>query len=1360
MVPYALRRYSTARDARRSRGAAAMVAILGLVALLFVVLAVMWLAYGAHYLSQRQKRVIALRSLAEGGLQYGYWQVVFNSALPPLTFGPTTLGNGTFTVVLSDNTAQIANTYKLVSTASINGETLTYTRVIDGKSAQVQGKVFEDINYGGGAGRSYTASSGSGVTGATVELYSAAGGYLGAATTDTSGAYTLTGLLTATNYTLRVVNSTVPSTRTGYTSSLIGVQTYRTNGSGGTAVGVADHVGGEDPSKTDAAANSGSFSLAGLTAGGATPQSIATVTPADNMSGVDFGYNFDTVVSVRDSGQGSLRQALTNGNALSNSGLAQSGKTAGVENVLFMLPTGSTYAGSNSGYASAFISGIATVALASALPAISSTLTLDATGQSGWSSAPILELNGAGAGASAYGLDVTAANCTVRGIIVNRCTLAGIRFSGSATGSTIQGCYLGVNSAGTAASANQNGLQLYTASNQVGGTAAWQKCLLSGNTQRGLMIYGTAATGNSVQNCYIGVNAAGTGTVGNGSDGLAIYAPSNTIGGTSSSARCIICGNGGSGIFVDTNGGAVTATANTIQGCFVGTNAAGTAALANSTAGITLGSASNVVGGTAAGAGCLLSGNTQYGLIMNGSGAATNVVQGNYCGTNATGTGPLPNGIYGIYIHIAASCQIGGTATGAGNLVSGNSSSGIFADSAATGTQIQGNLIGVTLSGAGALPNGDNGILLSGCNSNTIGGTATGAGNLISGNTNDGIQVAAASASNVVQGNTLGLNQTGTAAIPNGGNAIDINNGVNNAIGGTVANAANICAGNTLRGIFLQGASTGNTIEGNRSGLNAAGTAAIPNGYSGITLTGSTVTGNTVGGTTVGARNVAAGNNNYGIFLNGCTGNTVQGNYVGLNSAGTSAVGNGLGGVLIYSGAANNTIGGSTAGARNVISGNSVFGVSFSSSGSGNAVQGNYIGLDAAGAAGIPNTVGILGASGSGNTIGGTSAGQGNTIAYNTNQGINLVSGTGNAIEGNSMYSNGSIGIDLGGDGITANNGTKNSSLPNYDMDFPAFTSVLLSSTMLTVTGYVGSAAGQSTFATARVEVFKSSKHPSGYGEGQTYLGYLTTNASGNFSGSITVSGLTASDSITATATDASGNSSEFGPNVRILSPFDYALVSNGNINSSNLKTGTSGANGDVYSNGNINISGSSVVNGNALAVGTCSVVTITGAKTVGAPSMTLTAIDTAYYSSIADVTYNGNLTWGGGTQLNFTKAYEVIYINGNLTVSGNDLTVSGTGTVIVNGTITLNKSILYANGAAKLAMLALNSISFNDDGIADGFYYAHNLAGTATAVTTNNELITGCVIADVTTLNSTPTIIHDSVMNATFGHNMHLPGY
>ena len=141
-----------------------------------------------------------------------------------------------------------------------------------------------------------------------------------------------------------------------------------------------------------------------------------------------------------------------------------------------------------------------------------------------------------------------------------------------------------------------------------------------------------------------------------------------------------------------------------------------------------------------------------------------------------------------------------------------------------------------------------------------------------------------------------------------------------------------------------------------------------------------------------------------------------------------------------------------------------------------------------------------------------------------------------NGILGNAIYGQTGLGIDLYNDLVTANNGTKNNSRPNADMDFPVFTSAVLTGSTLAVTGYVGSAAGQATFANARVEIFKSDNDASGNGEGQSYLGVLTTTVTnGNFSGSIPVTGLTGGDKITGTATDGSNNTSEFGPNFTVI---------------------------------------------------------------------------------------------------------------------------------------------------------------------------------------------------------------------------------
>ena len=339
-------------------------------------------------------------------------------------------------------------------------------------------------------------------------------------------------------------------------------------------------------------------------------------------------------------------------------------------------------------------------------------------------------------------------------------------------------------------------------------------------------------------------------------------------------------------------------------------------------------------------------------------------------------------------------------------------------------------------------------------------------------------------------------------------------------------------------GIEIQSGSDDNIIVGNYIGrLNTSGTDSGGTTYNdgrGIYVLGSN---NIIGGTTESDRNVISGNDDYGVRIEGAsaTNNQVIGNYIGTDATGTVDIGNTWAGVGI-GGAASNTVGGTSVAERNLISGNNEAGVELWGAGStGNKIIGNWIGLNQSGAATLGNSLsGVwLNSGATGNAIGGTASGEGNVIAGNGGDGVELRNdaGSGNAIFGNSIYANNETGIDLIDNGHTANDGTKTAGQPNLLMDHPVFTTAVLGGTTLSATGYVGNAPNDADFADARVEIFKSDIDPSGYGEGQTYLGYLTTDANGNFSGTIPVSGLAVGDRITGTATDLSGNTSEFGAN-------------------------------------------------------------------------------------------------------------------------------------------------------------------------------------------------------------------------------------
>jgi len=385
----------------------------------------------------------------------------------------------------------------------------------------------------------------------------------------------------------------------------------------------------------------------------------------------------------------------------------------------------------------------------------------------------------------------------------------------------------------------------------------------------------------------------------------------------------------------------------------------------------------------------------------------------------------------------------------------------------------------------------------------------------------------------VITGNYVGTNAAGTAAMANGVDGIHIQSS-NNTVGGTTAAARNVVSGNADDGIEIIGAApTANMIQGNYVGLNAAGTAAVGNGNDGIVIWLSR--NNTIGGTAAGAGNVVGGNQS-GFYFGDvtATGNAILGNFIGTNATGTAAVGNITG---IYLDSASTTVGGTTAGARNLISGNTWAGLWIAGA-NGVVVQGNYVGTAADGTTALPNNFGVyLNAGANNNTIGGSAVGAANRIARNSNDGVVLVAtaGAGNQIISNEIYSNGGLGIDLNDDGVSANDALDTDVGPNSLLNFPFTTAALESGGTLTVYFRLDLPAGS-----YRIEFFKnpSGADPSGNGEGQvfasstniTHPGGGLTNFNHSFPGAV-------GDVITATTTLCTdgapcatfGDTSEFG---------------------------------------------------------------------------------------------------------------------------------------------------------------------------------------------------------------------------------------
>src|SRR6185436_6007278 len=653
-------------------------------------------------------------------------------------------------------------------------------------------------------------------------------------------------------------------------------------------------------------------------------------------------------------------------------------------------------------------SGVQTIAPLSPLPNIAAAnVTIDGTTQPGYSGTPLIELSGVSAGATSRGLTLAAGSATVRGLVIRDFTAPypnGYAIYITSSNNTVAGNYLGTNAAGTAASANR-----------------------------------------------VGVVLEGAGVTG------------NTIGGLTASDRNLISGNSASGVSIE-------------------------------------------------------------------NGPSNNVVLGNYIGTDVTGAADLGNAFNGVNIESANANTIGGTSAAARNIISGNDSPNVNIWVGASANLVQGNYIGTDVTGTAALGDWVGVNIEGGATGNFVGGTTAGAGNVISGNGWDGVLITGSGTDgNFVQGNIAGLDHTGGAALPNGSCGIALAGGAkNNTVGGNSASARNIASGNLDFGISIFDSGTdNNVVQGNYIGTNPAGGAAIPNQDGGVGIANG-AQNNTVGGTSASLRNVISGNALSGVQITGAgtNANTIAGNYIGTDAGGTFIVANAQSGVSIENGAAANIIGGPTIASFNVLSGNGASGVRMTGAGtSANEVKSNLIGFNAAGSGPLSNAgAGVrIDTSAGGNVVG--SIGKGNKIAHN-NKGVVLetTAGIGNRIAGNALNSNTSIGIDLKDDGITPNDATDSDTGANNLQNFP-----LLGSATIDVSNNLGFTAtidssGSSPSLGIVLDVYKAdSSSPE---QALTHLG-STSCLGATFTGasfSMPVTGIAAGNKIVATATSFTDN--------------------------------------------------------------------------------------------------------------------------------------------------------------------------------------------------------------------------------------------
>ena len=542
----------------------------------------------------------------------------------------------------------------------------------------------------------------------------------------------------------------------------------------------------------------------------------------------------------------------------------------------------------------------------------------------------------------------------------------------------------------------------------------------------------------------------------------------------------------GAAISIRTNGN------NVIQGNYIGVDGPNSIAM-----GVT--SSNNTIGGTTPSARNVISNNPFSGIMISGT---NNVVQGNFIGTDVTGAISKGNAV-GIEID-GNNNLIGGTATGAGNVISGNGFAGVYITS--NGNVVQSNRIGTDAAGNAALGNGD-GINITG-NINS-GANNSIKHNLISGNTGQGVYLRGASQGTSLIGNLIGVNASATAALANRLGVLIAS--PNNVIGlaGAASSDMNIIAGNTTDGIVIS--ESNNLVRGNLIGNNAV--TAIPNGHDGILISRS---GNTIGGTSSFSANVISGNGTNGIELTSvnAVGNQIMSNLIGVD--GTTflrPLPNGDHGILATVSASNNTIGGAntiSSTPYNVIAYNKKDGVRIDK-GVDNKIIQNYIHDN-----------------------------EGTGIFINFDGGAT-------SVLGNRVFNSGGLAIDLEPIGVTPNDPGDVDGGANGLQNFPLLTAAAASQGKAFIRGTLNSKPN----STYRLEFFVNNAcDGSGNGEASGFIGFtsVTTDGSGNaifqFASGNGTDAAIVGQVASATATDSAGNTSELSPCFPVQDAGNFSFAS------------------------------------------------------------------------------------------------------------------------------------------------------------------------------------------------------------------------
>lgn len=466
---------------------------------------------------------------------------------------------------------------------------------------------------------------------------------------------------------------------------------------------------------------------------------------------------------------------------------------------------------------------------------------------------------------------------------------------------------------------------------------------------------------------------------------------------------------------------------------------------------------------------------TGPGIVVTGGRIVT--ITGNFVGTDPAGLAAFGNSC-GVCVHDTGNTVVvGGMLPAERNLISGNDQ-GVAAFSGSPRLRVINNLIGTDKNAAGNVGNGE-GI--------DCGNQCQVKANLIARNLVTGISI----------------------------------EGPDCLIGGEKPADRNVIILNG-NGIYLSFQTNRTRVIGNSIGTDASGTLNLGNKMNGILIDADE---NFIGGPTAAERNFISANAGAGIELTFPANlNSIRGNYIGTNASGTAALPN-LDGVSC-NGADNNTIGGTLKGEGNLISGNSRYGVNFRNDAQSNLIQGNLIGTKATAAGPLANVDGVHFGGGKLNTIGGS--GGKNMIAYNTGRGVLLDSGPANIdnlITENSTFKNGSLGIDLDANGLTANDLNDADSGANRLLNFPVLTSASISNGQISISGTLNSTANSNFM----IHFYANSDcDPSGHGEGQTFLGSIPVTTQGNNAIFTATFQVNSAKTVTATATDSALSTSEF----------------------------------------------------------------------------------------------------------------------------------------------------------------------------------------------------------------------------------------